>query len=165
MAVGDRHLTLRSCLVRLGDSGKIERGSKSSAVGSGLAVNEDRLWRVAHDLNQLLGLRLRQFAAGRHAKIDMVDIELLGLGDFPVVPMMAAVVAPQIDDGLDAILLLKLGYRLCGGLGGAIELARDDRMEVCRPDHMGIEAAGDCQDDSQSDSCVAHRTKEVTSKL
>ena len=133
MSVDDRHLIFRGRFAGFGDSSEIEGRGKPRAVCAGLAMNQQRLRCIAHDLDELSCLFPGQFATGRHLEVDVVDIEFLRLGDFAVIPSATVVFAAQIDDGLDTILLLQFGDRRRRWLRRAVDLAGDDGMEVRRP--------------------------------
>ena len=83
--------------------GEVYRSAQLSPVRAGLAVNEKRLFGLLHQRDQIGGLRRRQFAPRRHAKIEMGYSKFAGFSNFRVIPRFAQVVAAQVDDRLDAV--------------------------------------------------------------
>ena len=108
MAVAQRELALGRLLAGLLDGRQIERGGKPGPVDAGLAVNQDRLLRLVHDVDQGLGLGLRQPSAGLHAKIDHPDAEPGSLVDLVPVPGGGGVLAAQIEHRSESVRAWRL---------------------------------------------------------
>ena len=79
MSVADRQLAFRGGFAGLADRRHVEGRDEAAAVGAALAVHQDRLLRGLYDADQLLGPLLRQQVARRHAKIDVIDAELVAI--------------------------------------------------------------------------------------
>src|SRR4051794_36540471 len=120
--VPERDLTLGRFLSELRHRRDIQGGDQPAAIGSGHAVDQDRLLHLAQDLHELGETLLRELPLCRHAEVDKIDAQPPSLSEFRIIPGAPDVLAAQIDDRFDAVAFLIVGDQLGSRLRGSVEL-------------------------------------------
>jgi hypothetical protein len=72
-------------------------------------MSQDGFPGAFHENDQSIGLGSRQFAPRGHSEVDMVNAQSPRFGNLRVVPGPSGIIASQINDRLDAVLLGVLG--------------------------------------------------------
>ena len=111
---------------------KVKRADKAGAVRAAFAMDEERLGRGGHDVDDLVELRLGQFLAGGKFVIVIADAELpCGVG-FGAIPFgeAGACAAAQVEDAFDAVFLHDAGEVGDVQLAAAIDLSGGNDVEV-----------------------------------
>src|SRR5579863_4182905 len=103
MAVSERQLAVRLRGARSGFAITVQRRDETRAVGSRFAMDQERLWRRAHD-----GENRRDLLAGHEALrgqriIEMRQAEFARRGDLVVIPGLAGMRAAQVEHRFDLI--------------------------------------------------------------
>src|SRR5579864_923101 len=101
MAVDERQLAVGVGRAGAGFAIAIERRDEARAVCSRLAVDQERLWRLAHDVEDLLDLLAGDKTLRRYRVVEMREAELARRGDLLVVPMLPGMRAAQVQHRFD----------------------------------------------------------------
>src|SRR5260370_42286219 len=101
MAVDQREFAVRFGGARPGFAGAIERRDEARAIGPRLAMDQKRLWRLAHEVEDLVDLLAGHKALRRQRVIEMREAEFARRRDLVVVPGHPDMRAAQIEDRLD----------------------------------------------------------------
>jgi hypothetical protein len=95
-------------------------------------MNQDGFLGAFDENDQSIGLRSRQFAPRGHSEVDMGNAESTRFANLRVVPGASGIIATQINDRLDAVLLGVLGDLRRRQLPRPVELRSDNGVEVPR---------------------------------
>ena len=96
MAVNQRQFAIRLGGRRPGFAEAIERRDEARAVRPRFAMDEERLWRLAHDVEDLVDLLAGDKALRRQGVVEMREAELARRRDLLVVPGLPGMRAAQI---------------------------------------------------------------------
>jgi hypothetical protein len=105
----DGKLTFGHRFVRFLDCCQIECRRQPASIGALFAMNQDGFLGAFHENDQSIGLRSRQFAPRGHSEVDMGNAQSTRFANLRVVPGASGIIATQINDRLDTVLLGVLG--------------------------------------------------------